>query len=652
MTTARTLSLPTLALFLVAWLAPDLPAQAGFGLGGMDSGHANAQLFHRVDGDQVRLVLDIAIDDGWHLYHDQLGFVDGNVPIGKPTVVTLEGDGIRWGPVRFPAPLKLDQPGLDAWIWGHEHQLVLYALGTLAPGASGADVAADLDGLTCEDSGSCVPYSEHVQSAGAGPDALFADFPADLNTAAPSTAGGPTSTAAGDGAPQQAAARLARGAPRAADPRLGAGAPATGDIDYDAVTFPEFAPRGEDDGGSTRGLGMWLLLAFLAGMILNVMPCVLPVISIKVLSFVQQAGEDKQRILALGIAFAAGIVVVFLALATMAAVAGQSWGEQFQSPTFLVVMIGIVFAFALSLFGVYELGVPASVGGLASGPPREGLGDAFFKGMLATVLATPCSGPFLGSTLTWTLSQNAVVIYAVFLALGCGMALPYVVLTANPGLLKLVPKPGAWMDTFKHAMGFVLMATVIYLMVSLRQDLLLFTVMFLLFVAIACWWYGRFATWERTRGWRRIHLGVALLLAALGGRLAFVEVRGLFSAEENGWEAFDPDTFAQHLAAGDNVLVDFTATWCPNCKYNEKWVYGDDAVEQAFEAKGVVRMIADISQDDPRTDMLERLLQGLGGSAIPFLAIFPGDEPLQPHTRFDIVSVDDVLGIVASLPDG
>ncbi|RKY22489.1 MAG: hypothetical protein DRQ55_00900 [Planctomycetota bacterium] len=630
-----------LGLALLALLACMAPLRAqGFGLPGSDAGHAHATLHHRLDGQSVQVVIAVEIDAGWHLYHDKLGKLDGNDPIGNPTKVSLSAEGARFGPVRFPEPLTLDQPGLDSWIWGHEHELLLYALGVLEDGATLGELSAELEGLTCEDMGLCVLYFEQLSSDGPGSDALFAAFPSDLTTDAAQTgsAGAPASVqAAGSGSAARAEA--------VADP-----AAARSEAEWDAVSFPDFSARETDTGADTRGLMGWLLLAFLAGMILNVMPCVLPVISIKVLSFVQQAGEDRKRILALGLSFAAGIVTIFLVLAVLAATIGLSWGEQFQSPAFLIVMIGVVFAFALSLFGVFELGVPAGVGGLAAGPAREGLVDAYFKGMLATVLATPCSGPFLGSTLTWTLSQPAVTIFAIFLSLGLGMALPYVILTANPALLRIVPKPGPWMDTFKHAMGFVLLATVLFLMISLSQELLLYTIMFLTGVAFACWWYGRFAGFDKTRGKRRVHLALALLMAAGAGRLAFVEIRGVFTAVEHDWVAFEPDAFAAHLAAGDNVLVDFTADWCFNCKYNENAVYNADEVVAAMAAKSVVRMKADITRHDGYTSMLKRLMQGLGGSAVPFLAIFPGDEPSAPHVRSAIVTQGDILGVVESLP--
>jgi len=615
----------TLALLLVG-AGPG--AAQGFGFGASD--YAETELFARVDGDRVKLVFQVSIDDHWHLYHDDLGPEDA---VGKPTIVTIDAAGATFGPVRFPEPKRYAQDGLgtggrDTWIYGHEGEIALYAVGTLDDVASFdlADLTATLDGLTCEESGSCVPYRQELEVSGPGPDTLFANFPSDLSAEVETTV---------DTAP---IAELPAGV--------------SGNVDYDAVTFPDYRPReGVGDAGAPveRGLLVWLLLAFVAGAILNVMPCVLPVISIKVLSFVQQAGEDKRRVLHLGLSFATGILVVFWALAIAAIVAGQSWGQQFQSETFLISTIAVVFAFSLSMFGVYELGVPAGVGALA-GMRREGLVDAFFKGMLATLLATPCSGPFLGSTLTWALKQPPLVIFAIFTALGLGMAVPYVILTAQPRLLKKLPKPGPWMDTFKQAMGFVLLATILYLMISLRQDLLLFAVTFLVFVALGCWWYGRFATFEKTTPHRMAHLAVALLIAAGGARFAFVEFPGVFENESEGWVAFEPDAFQRHLDEGRPVFVDFTADWCVNCKVNEKFVFDSEAVREVMRERGVIAMKADTTQSTPYTAMLARFMEQLGGRSIPFLAVFDPNRPEEPIIKHSIVTQEMMIEVFASLP--
>jgi thiol:disulfide interchange protein DsbD len=604
--------------------------------------HAQATLFVRKDGRDLRAAIEIDVDRGWHAYHGptkkDMGPDDA---IGNPTIVHMTGAGAKWGDVRYPTPKRIEQEygGDDkpTWIYSHEGKFVLYVRGELDPGAKGDDIGAQVDGLTCEDKGSCVPFKFELTSSGSGSDTLFAKFPGDLKSM--------PSAATGNGAatgPESATTTPA-------NPATTSGASKT--IDYDAVKFAEYKPQAEPQ---AHNLAVWLLLAFVAGVILNFMPCVLPVVSIKVLSFVQQAGESRSRILSLGLSFAAGIMVVFVALAALAAFAGKGWGEQFQDPRFIVVMIAIVFAFSLSMFDVFEIGVPSQVGALAGGIQKEGLGDAFFKGIMATVLATPCSGPFLGSTLAWAVTQQTLTIFLVFLTIGLGMAAPYVVLTANPAALKLVPKPGAWMQTFKQGMGFLLLATVVYLMTSLRSDLLIFTIAFLLFVALGCWWWGKFATFDQKLGARLSTLGVVLAFVLIGARISFVDMRNLFagsSADRLAWVEFDPELLAKYHKDGRNVFVDFTANWCPNCKYNEVSVYDSDEIRALVKKKDVVAMKADITNDSERTEMIRRLMAKLGARSIPVCAVFPGDRPLQPYVRLDIVTVSTMKEIFEACPD-
>jgi len=587
-------------LSVVVLLAAAFPAAA------QAFGHASAKLYTRVEGEAVRAVVVIEIEPGWHLYHTELGPPDA---IGKPTTASWKPDGLSMGPLLLPEPEKGVQAGLgadggDTWIWQHGGRIRGYAQGSFAAGAEQAPIELSLSGLTCEDSGSCVPYFETVASRGPGEDALFADFPKEF----------PKPGAAAGGA-------------------------------------REFEPREKPP---EYGVLSALLIAFACGMILNVMPCVLPVISIKVLSFVQQAGEDRRRVLALGLAFSAGLIVVFWALAALAIGAQLSWGQQFQSTGFLIAMIALVFAFALSLFGVYEFGVPSQVGALASNR-SEGLGGAFFKGMLATVLATPCTGPFQGALLTWTARQTATITFLVFTALGVGMALPYVVLTAQPRLLRALPRPGPWMDTFKHACGFVLMATVVWLMISLRQDRLLSTIALLAFVALGCWWWGKFATFGQSTPRRLATLGIALAIVAGGARWSTVEFQNSVhpppNAEGLAWRDFDQAEFDQLIASGRTVFIDWTADWCMNCKTNEAFVFESDAVRAEIERKQIVSMKADITHDNDRTRALEEFARKLGSHAVPFFAIFPGDDPLRPLTHHDVVSQARMLELLAQCPE-
>jgi thiol:disulfide interchange protein len=265
-------------------------------------------------------------------------------------------------------------------------------------------------------------------------------------------------------------------------------------------------------------LNLWLALlgGFLGGLVLNVMPCVLPVISIKILSFVQQAGEDRRRIWRLGLAFSAGVMVWFWAFAWLSTRGQVPW----QYPEVVVALGSILFVFALNLFGVFELMLPgAAAGTLDALAAREGYAGAFLKGLLATLLGTACTAPFMAGAFAYALTQPAWVVFLVFSAAGLGMAAPYLLLSAKPGWLRYIPKPGPWMVTFKQAAGFVLLGTVVWLLWILADQLdargVVWTVAFWGFLGLALWLYGRAKpTWEPGR---RTILLVASLTVALFG---------------------------------------------------------------------------------------------------------------------------------------
>lgn len=419
------------------------------------------------------------------------------------------------------------------------------------------------------------------------------------------------------------------------------------------IDYSQYTPRTSQPG---HGLLIWMLLAFVAGLLLNIMPCVLPVVSIKVLSFVQQAGESRQRVMAMGLIFAAGMLTVFLALAVAAILFGLGWGQQFQSQAFLITLIALVFAFALSLFGVYEFAVPTAVGALTATTTREGLGSVYLKGVLATLLATPCSGPLLGSTLAWTLTQPPGIVFLMFSMLGLGMALPYVVLTMHPALLTRLPKPGPWMETFKQLMGFLLVGTVAYLMISLNHQLLLLTVILLVFVALGAWIWGRFSLQPRTAVGRTMVLAGALLIVGIGAYLSFHTLRDVLQPATGTtvtaltWEPFDPVKLHQYQQEGRNVMLDFTADWCANCTFNEVRVYNSTAVRQLLREKNVITMKADLTREGPQTATIRQLMGQLGARSIPFLAVFPGDQPLKPYTLYDLVNKERVQNVLRELP--
>lgn len=311
-----------------------------------------------------------------------------------------------------------------------------------------------------------------------------------------------------------------------------------------------------------------LVFGFAAGLILNVMPCVLPVISLKIYGFVKQSGEDRLRIRLLGLSFGAGILVVFAMLAALAAFAGLAWGQLFQKSEFVVGMVALMVACALGMFDVYVIRLPGFVSDAdAATASKEGLLGSFFKGMLATVLATPCSGPFLGATIAYALSQPVPIIFAIYLAMGFGMAFPYVALAMFPGWMKKLPRPGEWMNTFKEFMGFLLLATALWLLWQRRDDgeFVVWTVAFCIIVAMAVWIYGHWSDPLASTAKRYAAPVAALLLVAAGGYFSFAVMyeppKRVAKVSTEHWPAFDLDRLLAAREEGKTVIVDWTADW-------------------------------------------------------------------------------------------
>jgi thiol:disulfide interchange protein len=300
-------------------------------------------------------------------------------------------------------------------------------------------------------------------------------------------------------------------------------------------------------------------IGFIAGLLLNLMPCVLPVIGLKIMSFASQAGEARGRVIALNLYFVAGLVSVFLALAALAAFLGMGWGEQFQRPEFSIVLASIVFVFALSFLGVWEIPIPGFVGsGKAMGAAqREGPIGAYLKGVLTTLLATPCSGPLIVPTLAWALNQPKPVIFATFASMGLGMGFPYLMISMFPRLINLLPKPGAWMDTFKQIMGFVLLATVVWIFSFLNADYFVPTLALLFSLWAACWWIGRTPLTAEASEKIKAYLSAGGFAALLG----WFSFRLLLPGVEVDWSEYTPQALANLRDRNVTVLVDFTADW-------------------------------------------------------------------------------------------
>jgi len=384
------------------------------------------------------------------------------------------------------------------------------------------------------------------------------------------------------------------------------------------TTSPTEANSTPRDAGEWKNypLVLVLSLAFLAGLILNVMPCVLPVIGLKIMSFVNQAGSNYGRVVLLNLVFSAGIVSVFLVLATLAAFFQLGWGGLYQQLGFTVLMISVVFVFGLSFLGVWEIPIPG-FSGSPSGGQKEGLLGAFLKGVLTTFLATPCSGPLLVPAVVWAMAQPMVITYLVFFAMGVGMAAPYLLLGLFPQMVRTLPRPGNWMVIFKQLMGFVLMAAVVFFISAVPEKFETSVLTMLVFLAMACWLVGQISiaaeTGEKVRSW-----AFALAVAGFGIYFSFFL---LIPSHELDWQPYSKAKLNELLDEGKPVFVDFTAEWCGTCKTNERLALNSRLMKSYFDDEGVITLKADFTDYSPE---ISEILKQLGNeaTAIPYYAFY------------------------------
>ena len=382
-----------------------------------------------------------------------------------------------------------------------------------------------------------------------------------------------------------------------------------------------------EKGAKSGGLLFLLIQGFLGGLLLNLMPCVLPVISLKIFGFVQQAGEARDRIFKLGVAFCAGVFAFFAIIATLIVALASfgktfGWGAQFSNPVLLTVMLGVVFIFGLSLLGVFEItlggGASSKLSELSS---QEGVSGAFVHGLFTTLLGTSCTAPLVGPVIGAAITRPGPQVFAMFAAIATGLSLPYFLLTWQPAWMKFLPKPGMWMVRFKQVLGFVMLALVVWLLGSFpTTDVVVQACSFLLVLGVACWLLG---TYHESR-WA---LPSALLMA-VGGWFAFVHGRMTSpppaaitetGADGLAWEPFSVARIRQALEQKRPVFVDFTAKWCLNCKVFEATVINTAPVVAAMKAKGVVTIKADYTQQPPDVDAA---LRKTGRAGVPVYVLF------------------------------
>lgn len=430
-----------------------------------------------------------------------------------------------------------------------------------------------------------------------------------------------------------------------------------------AAAAPVVAAPAEE----AQSLPLMLAMALFGGLLLNIMPCVLPVLTLKLYGLVEQAdlgAAGRQRA---GVAYTAGILASFLALAG-AVIALQStlgavgWGFQFQWPPYVAALATIVFAFGLSLFGVFE--IPAfGEDAAAEASSKDGMAGYFMTGVFATLVATPCSAPFLGTALGFAFSQTAPVILLFFGVIGFGLALPFLVIAFVPALFRLMPQPGEWMITFKQLMGFTLVATTVWLVdvlaAQIGSDRATGFLAFLVAVGLGAWVFGHWGGLAASRG-RQLAAGGVGVAIAVGAGVGFLDLRLLEEAEcattdtevDVASLSFDehipwvPFSDAQVASlAGSPVFIDFTADWCLTCKVNERTVLETDTVRAAMAEHGVVPLKADWTRRDPE---ITAWLQRYGRAGVPFYIVLPSDRSRDAIVLGEVVTPAGVVSALAA----
>ncbi|MFO1397893.1 MAG: protein-disulfide reductase DsbD family protein [Burkholderiales bacterium] len=401
-----------------------------------------------------------------------------------------------------------------------------------------------------------------------------------------------------------------------------------------------------------------IVFAFFGGIVLNLMPCVFPVLSLKALSLAAPGHGNRDKLRLEGLAFSAGVVATFVALAAILLAfraAGEQfgWGFQLQSPAMVTGLALLFFVLALNLSGAFEFSglVPSAAGDWSV---RNRYANAALSGVLAVVIASPCTAPFMGAALGFALAQPAVLTLIVFVALGAGMALPFLLLSWFPGWRRLLPKPGAWMERLKQFLAFPLYATVAWLAwvlgAQVDNDAVVRLLVTLVVVAFALW------------AWRTYRMGAArafsvvaaagLAAAAFvawplfsGAAAAGTDARAAAKAGSDAWQPFTPGIVGELTAGNKAVFVDFTAAWCVTCQVNKKLVLNDGGVQEAFAKSGVELVRADWTRRDPQ---IAQALAALGRQGVPVYVLYrPGKEPLLLPEVLQKQTVLDAIATVA-----
>lgn len=370
-----------------------------------------------------------------------------------------------------------------------------------------------------------------------------------------------------------------------------------------------------------------MLLAFLGGLILNLMPCVFPVLSLKILGIVEQSHQEGRKAWHHGVVFSIGVLVSFwlisgLLLVARSAGAKVGWGFQLQNPVVIASLAALFLIIALNLFGVFEVGENfTKVSNVAA--KKQGFAGSFWSGVLTTVAATPCTAPFMGGAMGFALAQPTLVAILIFTSLALGVSAPYMTLTMFPKLLAKLPKPGEWMVTFKQLLAFPMLLASIWLCWvfsgQVGSDRMALLLVALLTVSIAAWVYGRFgASFNKTVRLRATAASIIILTAAFS--IAYQASQDHKVNEE--WQAYSSDLVDELIKKGTPVFLDFTADWCTSCKANELMALSRPEVQGKFKELGVTLVKGDWTKQDPA---ITRALQKFGRAGVPLYVLYPGE---------------------------
>ncbi len=610
---------PTNFEFAAAYVPPEPAAARPAATGVYSPANIHAVLRGHLEpstvapGSTVKLVVTAEPQAGWHIY--ALADRDANTPGSKPTLVTFTKtsgfEAERTQASQKAVEAKSDLPGVPAQ---HYYNGPVTWTTTIRIPKDTRPATYPIEGLvgyqTCNDANCDLPRAARFSAA---------------------------VTVAAAGGKEKALLAFS-------------------DAKYGEAAKAAEADTRRDDGtrtsGGAPGLSLWLALlsSLVGGFLLNFMPCVLPVIGLKILSFAEQAGRHRSQVLALNIWYSLGLLSVFMVLATLASAASLGlrdtnlgWGEQYGSTSFNIVMVAVVFVMALSFLGVWEIPIPGLVGSGAATEvaAREGAVGAFTKGVLTTLLATPCSGPLLGAVFGYTLGEPPAITYLIFACIGLGMSSPYLIIGAYPRLIRFLPKPGAWMDTFKQMMGFVMLGTIVFFFSFMDRNYLVPTFAMMVGLWAGCWWIGRTSLVEplprKLRAWAQ---GSAF--AAVVGVAAFHWLAP--HASIIPWQNFSRAELARLTGEGYTVLVDFTADWCLNCKTNLKYAIETEEVRDLMAENKVVPLLADYTSISPE---IKQMLETLRSASIPVLAVFPAGKPLdEAIVMRDLLSRQQVLDAI------